>query len=260
MSRYDPGAARDALLAQTDRVLDWLAGLDDREWGEPSVLPGWTVGVLAGHLAGVLRSVPQLLARPTKDRPLTLAEYYTPDTAVPSEADRDEELAEWSGQTPAGIQAELQRGRAATVEALTARLPGVVTVRRGPAAVPDVLLTRVWELVVHADDLGRSLPGRPPPELEPAAVRLAVRGFADLLADRAPGRSVELRVPPYAAVQCVAGPRHTRGTPPGVVETDGLTWLRLATGRLRWADAVGSGAVRASGERTDLGRYLPLLG
>jgi hypothetical protein len=69
---------------------------------------------------------------------------------------------------------------------------------------------------------------------------------------------VELRVPPYVAVQAVAGPRHTRGTPPNVVETDPVTWLRLATGRLPWDEAVHTGRVAASGERADLSGYLPL--
>ena len=59
-------------------------------------------------------------------------------------------------------------------------------------------------------------------------------------------------------MQAVAGPRHTRGTPPNVVETDPLTWVRLATGRLGWAEAVSSGAVRASGARADLSAHLPL--
>ena len=91
-----------------------------------------------------------------------------------------------------------------------------------------------------------------------ADLRLVTRALLDRLAGAAPGRSVEVRVPPYAAVQCVAGPRHTRGTPGGVVETDPLTWVRLATGRLAWRDAVIAGLVRASGERADLTRYLPL--
>jgi hypothetical protein len=73
-----------------------------------------------------------------------------------------------------------------------------------------------------------------------------------------PGRSVELRVPPHVAVQCVEGPRHTRGTPPNVVETDAATWLRLATGELTWADAVSEGKVSASGNRADLSPHLPL--
>jgi hypothetical protein len=86
-----------------------------------------------------------------------------------------------------------------------------------------------------------------------------VRYLLHSLEDLAPGHSVEVRVPPVAAVQCVAGPRHTRGTPPNVVETDPLTWFRLATGRVEWDDAVRTGAVRASGPRADLlGQYLPV--
>jgi hypothetical protein len=85
-----------------------------------------------------------------------------------------------------------------------------------------------------------------------------VKTTARWLAQQVPGRSVELRVPPHVAVQCVEGPRHTRGTPPNVVETDALTWLQLATGRLTWDDAVGRGTVAASGNRADLSAYLPL--
>lgn len=86
----------------------------------------------------------------------------------------------------------------------------------------------------------------------------AVRYTLEELAHRAPGRSVEVRVPPFGAVQCVEGPRHTRGTPTNVIETDPGTWLDLATGRLSWESARGVGAVRASGSRADLGAYLPL--
>ena len=91
------------------------------------------------------------------------------------------------------------------------------------------------------------------------ALRTATRYLLDALAERAPGRAVEVRVPPFAAVQCIAGPRHTRGTPPNVVETDPLTWLALATGRLDWAAAVASGKLRASGPRADVSGYLPLV-
>lgn len=93
---------------------------------------------------------------------------------------------------------------------------------------------------------------------DPADVRLLVKHFLAVLAQRAPGRSVEVRVPPYAAAQVVAGVRHTRGTPPAVVETDPETWLALALGDLTWAAAVASGRVLASGERTDLSPHLPL--
>jgi|SRR3569833_1206388 hypothetical protein len=88
------------------------------------------------------------------------------------------------------------------------------------------------------------------------AARLAVKLLLDRLAADHPGRSVEVRVPPYAAVQCVEGPRHTRGTPPNVIETDPRTWILLATGRLGWADARDR--ISASGERADLSSRLPV--
>jgi len=89
--------------------------------------------------------------------------------------------------------------------------------------------------------------------------RLLVKHFLAVLAQRAPGRSVEVRVPPYAAAQAIPGVRHTRGTPPAVVETDAETWLALATGELAWTDAETAGRLRASGERADLTPYLPLV-
>ncbi|MDA3644897.1 sterol carrier family protein [Saccharopolyspora indica] len=92
------------------------------------------------------------------------------------------------------------------------------------------------------------------PELA-AAVRLSLRTLEQI----APGNSVEVRVPPFAAVQCVAGPRHTRGTPPNVVETDARTWLQLATGRLTWPEALDRGALTASGTRADISQWLPLV-
>ena len=89
-------------------------------------------------------------------------------------------------------------------------------------------------------------------------VRALTKHFMAVVAERAPGRSVEVRVPPYAAVQVVEGIRHTRGTPPAVVEMDAGTWLALADGELGWAEAEAAGRLRASGERADLTAYLPL--
>jgi hypothetical protein len=91
-----------------------------------------------------------------------------------------------------------------------------------------------------------------------AVLGAAVKTSARWLAQQVPGRSVEVRVPPFVAVQCVPGPRHTRGTPPNVVETDAATWLRMALGELSWAAAVADGKVVASGNRADLSAYLPL--
>lgn len=99
--------------------------------------------------------------------------------------------------------------------------------------------------------------GQEPPR---DALRSAVRYLLLVLADTVPGKAVEVRVPPVAAVQAVPGVRHTRGTPPNVVETDPVTWIRLATGRLDWAAAVAAGLVHASGARADLSSFLPVRG
>jgi hypothetical protein len=89
-------------------------------------------------------------------------------------------------------------------------------------------------------------------------LKLLSKHFLAVLSAKAPGRSVEVRVPPYAAAQVLPGVRHTRGTPPAVVELDAATWISLATGETSWAQAMAEGHVRASGERADLSPYLPL--
>lgn len=94
---------------------------------------------------------------------------------------------------------------------------------------------------------------------EPSERTTAVRYALEELGSRAPGNSVEVRVPPLGVVQCIEGPRHTRGTPPNVVETDADTWLALVTGALSWTDAVAAGRVSASGQRADLSGVLPLF-
>lgn len=91
-----------------------------------------------------------------------------------------------------------------------------------------------------------------------ADLRLLTKHFLARLAERAPGKSVEVRVPPYAAAQVVEGVRHTRGTPPAVIELDAPTWIALATGETTWEAAFAEGRIRASGERADLTAYLPL--
>ena len=120
----------------------------------------------------------------------------------------------------------------------------------------------IIELIGYADDLNRSLPELDPMPLHRAALGRCIRTLAAILPARYPGRSVEVRIPPYAAVQCATGdpgpdphPRHPaerRGDRP-------LTFLRLATGRLSWAEAFASGTVHASGLRADLSAALPLL-
>ena len=99
-----------------------------------------------------------------------------------------------------------------------------------------------------------------PDAVDRATLATAVRFTLEELGARAPGRSVEVRVPPFGAVQCIEGPTHTRGTPPNVVETDAVTWLALATGARQWAEAVAAGDLRVSGVRADLAGLVPLTG
>jgi hypothetical protein len=102
-------------------------------------------------------------------------------------------------------------------------------------------------------DETRPAPGRD-------ALATAVRLTARTLAALAPGASVEVRIPPFAAVQCVSGPRHTRGTPPNVVETDPRTWLLLATGMVSLAEAESAGTLTLSGSRAgEIDHWLPLV-
>jgi hypothetical protein len=96
-------------------------------------------------------------------------------------------------------------------------------------------------------------------EAERADLKLLTKHLLNQLVAKAPGHAVEVRVPPYGAVQCIEGPRHTRGTPGAVVELPAEIWIDLALGRTSWVEARATGKVRASGERTDLSALLPLL-
>jgi uncharacterized protein (TIGR03083 family) len=248
----------EAFLAQSSALADWLAALRPDEWAAPSVLPGWDVRTLAAHVAGLHdRLADGLRARtPAPSTPVAL---YVRNYAPAAGEIAAREAGAVAGATPHQLVARLRdslAGRAAA-DGVADRTP--VAAPRGTLTALDWVLTRTVDLVVHCDDLSRSLPDRDPAPLHRAALAAATRLLAEILAAQAPGRSVELRVPPFVAVQAVEGPRHTRGTPPNVVETDPLTWLRLATGRLAFASAVAAGAVRASGNRADLTDHLPLL-
>jgi uncharacterized protein (TIGR03083 family) len=257
--RNDPARAGAAVLAQADLILEWLGTQPPSAWRTPSVLSGWTVAELATHLTMALGAIPAALGDPTPDKPITIDRYVAGYAGAATEI-LERDVTGAAGRDPAEILAELYDRRAAAAAAIADPPPArAMRAPRGPVTPADFLVTRIIEMVVHADDLSRSLPDREPVELDRTALRLVTQACADIIATRAPGRSLELRIPPYAAVQCVQGPRHTRGTPPNVVETDPLTWIRLAAGRQTWNDALTSGYVRASGERADLGGWLPLF-
>ncbi len=248
----------EALLGQSAAVRGWLVQLPFEAFGRPSVLPDWDLRLLTGHVLLVHVGLLKRLARPTNAEPLRPYEFvsrYRRDVAA-IDASTIETAAD---RTPDELLTALDQAIRDLRLRLAEPLPAVIDTPRGPSTTDDFLTTRIIELITHSDDLSRSLPDREPVRLERSAMAVALRCLCSMLAERYPGRSVEVRVPPFAAVQCIPGPRHTRGTPPNVVETEPLTFLRLATGRLAWAAAVATGQVRASGNRADLSEQLPLL-
>ncbi|MCL8014507.1 maleylpyruvate isomerase family mycothiol-dependent enzyme [Streptomyces sp. AS02] len=256
---YDPAKIRTAVLTQFGNVRQAVRTLTPEQLALPTRLEGWTVRDLAAHVTMAVETVSHNLDRdePAAKPGLTLLEWpFT--TAVRAEGISDDT------QTLATANPDLDALYTRTEERVTHRLasaPGdrLIGSRTGAMTLADFLVTRTVELVVHTDDLNAAVPGLDIP-YDRQALAACTRLLADALASKAPGGSTEVRIPPYAVVQCVEGPRHTRGTPPNVVETDPLTWIRLATGRVGWQDAVAEAKVSASGERADLGGLLPLMG
>ena len=250
---------QEALLEQSRTVLGWLQDLSPESFERPTVLPAWTVRQLAGHLVLIHTGFLRCLDQPTKQAALPFHEFvtrYRRDVEMIMTAT----LEASDGLTGPEVVTRLESAIDDLATKLDAgiRLSQVISTPRGPTTIEDFLATRIVELVVHTDDLNRSVPEIAPAVLQRSALARCARALATILARRHPGRSVEVRVPPYAAAQVVAGVRHTRGTPPAVVELDAPTWIALATGESTWQQAVDQGRVRASGERADLSPYLPL--
>jgi uncharacterized protein (TIGR03083 family) len=237
--------AYDELRAALDRQYAVVvAGLAELDPDGPTDCAGWTVADLETHLALTARRLGAIAAQPVDGAP--------DGGGIEQWARSLPGLADVADEQARGERLALGEQLPPLAEALAGREPDqVVEQLTGRHRLADAVLFRLVEGVVHGLDVAI--------EPDPGALRVVSKAMAQALADRHPGRSVELRVPPYAAVQCVTGPRHTRGTPPNVVETDPVSWLRLATGRLEWAVAVRDGRVRASGERADLSALLPLL-
>ncbi|MFJ9633205.1 sterol carrier family protein [Streptomyces sp. NPDC091280] len=254
---YDPAKTRTAVLAQFGNVRQAVATLTPEQLALPTRLGDWTVRELVAHIGMALTAIERALALPeppTQDAVLLDWPFATGASSVAI----DEFTRRMVEEHP-----DLPTHLADIEQTLTDHLntnPGTRLLQTNAGAIPlaDYLVTRTVELVVHTDDLNTAVPGLATP-YDRQALATCTRLLADALAAKAPGGSTEVRVPPYAVVQCVEGPRHTRGTPPNVVETDPLTWTRLATGRTSWRDAVEAAQVRASGERADLGDLLPIM-
>nr|WP_294693975.1 sterol carrier family protein [uncultured Friedmanniella sp.] len=236
----------DALLEQATAVLDALRGLSQVTAEADEV---------AGRMVALQRSLLASLNSPVAERAQPLPALLTTAVVLPEHPNLPvAEAVELLGAEAGRLADRLGPDGLAS--------NAVVRTPSGPATVEDALAVHLVAMVLAGDDLNRPHPDAPPVVLGRGALASCSRALAAVLADRHPGRSVEVRVPPYTAVQCAIsdpGPRHTRGTPPNVIETDAVTFLRLAVGRTSWAQAVASGRVAASGLRADLTPVLPLL-
>ena len=231
---------RSLLATQYAVLVSAFAELDP---AGPTDCDGWTVAHLQTHIAITARGLARIVGG--VDGPTT--------GSTREWAQKTPELAELADSMAREEQLRLADHAGVAVAALQ-DAPGdrVVEQITGRHTLRDAAMFRLIEAVVHGLDAAI--------EPDKRALAAVTKELAQLLADRHPGHSVEVRVPPYAAVQCVEGPRHTRGTPPNVVETDPVSFLRLMAGRETWAALIADGRVRASGERSDLSGLLPLLG
>lgn len=256
--RPDPAEVRAGVLGQLARIDELVARLTPEDFDRPSRLGDWRVAEVVAHLTRA-HIAAYLTGQPAPRAEVDVIRWAE---GAPTIADRIDEDARAAADEarPAELRSAIARLHAQVASALAGRLDEglVVPARFGAIGAVDYLATRCVELTVHTLDICAAV--ETSPELDAAAERVAVRLLAHLLEARVPGRSVELRVPPYVAVQVgPEGPRHTRGTPGSVVETDAVTWLELATGRLTWAGARATGRLSASGEHADLSAALPVL-
>ncbi|MEU1467305.1 sterol carrier family protein [Streptomyces sp. NPDC005761] len=257
--RYDPARTRAAVLAQFSHVRAAVSTLTPQQLDGPSGLGAWTVRELAVHLTMALSHVSRNLELP--EPVLAKAEVGLLEWPFTT-AERAGRIADDTVVLSAG-RPDVDALYGEVADRFQALVPGaredrLLATRVGAMRLGDFLVTRTVELVVHTYDLNHATGLGIPYDRQ--ALAACTRLLADALAEKAPGGSVEVRVPPFAVVQCVQGPRHTRGTPPNVVETDALTWIKLATGRTRWERELEAARVSASGERADLAELLPLMG
>jgi uncharacterized protein (TIGR03083 family) len=250
----DPTEVAYACVAQWTKIADAVDELPDDRFEAPTDLPGWRFSELVAHLAMCAGAPARWLAEPApvKAEANVVAYLLCVKGAASAVDARTHDRA--AGRTPEQLRADVRAAvdglRAVVADTDPAR---VIPTRLAPMRFDDFVVTRCVEGVVHGLDLV------PVVDPDAGALKIAARALLAALVSKAPGHTVEVRVPPIAAVQCVEGPRHTRGTPSNVVELDALTWVQLAAGRLSWGDGIADGRVRASGERSNISGLLPLL-
>lgn len=249
-------AAAVGLYDDQARLLrEWLSRLTPPEFGAEAA--GGTVRHLLGQLLTLHQEVEAALEQPTNARPQPAGVLLRRWNSAAASRRAAQSCGSDTGAELVTEFSHASVGFASRVDGA----PTQVGTPSGPVRSVDLVREALTAVVVITDDLNGAVPRLVPIRVTDDAVATAVRTVAQVLRQDHPGSSVEVRVPPWAAVQCSfddQGPSHTRGTPPNVVETDPWTFLRLAAGRIDWASAVASGAISASGSRADLSQVLPL--
>ena len=255
-AKFDLAVVTRGVTGQFARLDAIVSGLEPADLEQPTRLGTWRVAELVAHIG--MSNMSRYLAGPPAARPGMDTVDWVRGCASAAAVVDERAQAMTEEARPAELRALVRETRIAVETSLAHVDPGfVVPSRFGDISLVDYLATRCVELTVHSLDLTAAL--GLDSSLDDAATAVAVKLLLNALAVMSPGKSVEVRVPPHAAVQCVEGPRHTRGTPGNVVELDAVTWLELATGRSDWTTAADDGRVRASGERADLSSLLPLM-
>lgn len=239
-----------------DQALAALEQLEECARSAPESAPA-----ICEAIAGLLvihTDLLDALAAPTAERPMPLADYVK--IAHTGRRELRRELADHG--SAADLSTDLRNAIAQIWDRLSEPNPPVaVRERRTAVALTDLLRLATAQWVFAQLDLPTAQGGADRPTR--AALADTVRLLCHVLAERNPGRSVEVRVPPFAAVQIGAasdpGSVHTRGTPPNVVETDGVAFLRLATGRVPFDELRSTGSLLASGAHADISAMFPLL-
>ncbi|SDB80079.1 Mycothiol maleylpyruvate isomerase N-terminal domain-containing protein [Raineyella antarctica] len=263
---------RQTLVDALHTMVETTRALHPEDYALPAPLPGWDVRLLTGLALGQLTDMAAQLERPSVTRPVNLDVYATHMLATASRRhSRAAAIADRDSGPRLGEQL-ISQAEELAVALGEGDLPPVVDTGAGQLSLLDFLRVHVTEIAVYCDDMRRGLAvtDRKVPPADRAVVATAVRALADVLAARTPGQAIEVRVPPFAAVQIgdpaatpagrlVSAPTHTRGTPPAVIEMDPATFLQLCAGRLAWGEAVSTHAVSASGQRADLSRLLPVM-
>lgn len=244
------------VVAQARHVATALTALPASAFSTPTRLDDWDLRLLTGHLLAVQDITTRFLAEETQSRPANLVTVVRSVRA--RQAEIDELTRGVSGRDPGPRLAQQLRRNVGELASWEDRTIPEVLEGSPPMRALDFLRLTAVEWIVHADDIAHAIGEEIP--LERQAMADAVRCMAETLAQANPGGSIEVRVPPFSAVQCGAAgdPTHTRGTPPNVVECEPIVFLRLATGRVRFAETIGHG-LSASGSRADISAFLPVL-